>query len=140
MTSERVRVNQETKQCVVMLKEAQQDRCLFIRVADPDAYAIAVPLHGNDAPPRPLTHDLLKTMLEGLGATLVRVAVSEIIDEIFYARMVLEVAGRPFEFDARPSDGFAEESVLEQSGVMIEPSEEQGTAHVAPQQEEAQEQ
>ena len=151
MTIESVRVSQETKRCVVILKETQQDRRLFIRVADPDAYAIALPLHGNYVPPRPLTHDLLKAMLEGLGVTLVCVVVSEVIDEIFYARIVLEMAGRPLEFDARPSDGFAlavrakipvfaEESVLEQSGVMVELAEEQGTAQVEPQPEEGQEQ
>jgi bifunctional DNase/RNase len=89
--------------------------------------------------PRPLTHDLLKHMLEGLGAKVVRVVVADIIDDIFYTRITLDVNGKELEFDARPSDGFAlavrtktpvfvEEHVLERAGVSVNNQQNEETA------------
>ena len=54
-----------------------------------------------------MTHDLLKQMLAGLGAKVVRVTISDIVDEIFYTQIVLDVDGKMLEFDARPGDGLA---------------------------------
>lgn len=89
--------------------------------------------------PRPLTYDLLKHMLEGLGAKVVRVVVADIIDDIFYTRITLDVNGKELEFDARPSDGFAlavrtktpvfvEEHVLERAGVSVNNQQNEETA------------
>ena len=59
---ESVRINLATSQRVVILKDAQTDRYLFIWIANPEAYSIAMELQGT-ASPRPLTHDLLKTVI-----------------------------------------------------------------------------
>jgi bifunctional DNase/RNase len=130
MTIQSVRINLATQQRVVILKARNQERYLFIWIAHAEAYAIAVELQGIVSP-RPLTHDLLKHMLEGLGAKVARVVVADIVDDIFYTRITLDVNGKELEFDARPSDGFAlavrtktpvfvEEHVLERAGVSVD--------------------
>ncbi len=137
MTVESVRINLATQQRVVILKATKQERYLFIWIAHPEAYAIAVELQGT-TPPRPLTHDLLKNVIGDLGAKFVSIIISDLIEDIFYARIVLDVAGRHVEVDSRPSDAialavraktpiFVEESVLERAGVALEGTEEQPT-------------
>ena len=135
MTVESVRINLATQQRVVILKATRQERYLFIWIAHAEAYAIAVELQGTN-PPRPLTHDLLKNVLSELGARIVSIVISDLIEDIFYARIVLDVAGRHVEIDSRPSDAialavraktsiFVEESVLDRAGVALETNEEQ---------------
>jgi bifunctional DNase/RNase len=130
MTIESVRINLATQQRVVILKATTQERYLFIWVAHAEAYAIAIELQGTPSP-RPLTHDLIKNMLESLQARVVRVEISDIVDDIFYASIVLDVAGRELAIDARPSDGFAlavrvkapifvTETVLDKTGVVMD--------------------
>lgn len=134
MTVESVRINLTTQQRVVILKATKQERYLFIWIAHAEAYAIAVELQGTTSP-RPLTHDLLKNVIGELGATIVSIVISDLIDEIFYARLVLDVSGRHVEIDSRPSDAIAlavrsktpiyvDESVLERAGVTLEQNEE----------------
>ncbi|HZR41154.1 MAG TPA: bifunctional nuclease family protein [Ktedonobacteraceae bacterium] len=134
MTVESVRINLATQNRVVILKATKQERYLFIWIAHAEAYAIAVELQGTTSP-RPLTHDLLKNVIAELGAKLVSVVISDLIDDIFYARLILDVAGRHVEVDSRPSDAIAlavraktpiyvEESVLERAGVAPAESEE----------------
>ncbi len=106
MSVESVRINLATNQRVVILKEAQSDRYLFIWIANPEAYSIAMELQGTTSP-RPLTHDLLKSIILQLGATLTQVVISDLSDDIFYARLVLDMDGRHVEVDARPSDAIA---------------------------------
>ena len=138
MTVESVRINLATQQRVVILKATQQERYLFIWIAHAEAYAIAVELQGTTSP-RPLTHDLLKNVIGELGANIVSIVISDLIEDIFYARIVLDVDGRHVEVDSRPSDAIAlavrtktpiyvEESVLERAGVALETSEEPTTA------------
>lgn len=134
MTVESVRINLATQQRVVILKSTKQERYLFIWIAHAEAYAIAVELQGTTSP-RPLTHDLLKNVIGELGAKIVSIVISDLIDEIFYARIVLDVEGRHVEIDSRPSDAialavraktsiFVEDSVLERAGVALEQNEE----------------
>ena len=134
MTVESVRINLATQQRVVILKATKQERYLFIWIAHAEAYAIAVELQGTTSP-RPLTHDLLKNIIGELGAKIVSIVISDLIDEIYYARIVLDVAGRHVEIDSRPSDAialavraktpiFVEESVLDRAGVALEQPEE----------------
>jgi bifunctional DNase/RNase len=134
MTVESVRINLATQQRVVILKATKQERYLFIWIAHAEAYAIAVELQGTN-PPRPLTHDLLKNLLSELGARIVSIVISDLIEDIFYARIVLDVAGRHVEIDSRPSDAIAlsvrtktpiyvDESVLERAGMVLDTSEE----------------
>jgi bifunctional DNase/RNase len=127
---ESVRINLATSQRVVILKDAQTDRYLFIWIANPEAYSIAMELQGTSSP-RPLTHDLLKTVITELGATLSSVIINDLIDDIFYARLVLDVEGRHVEIDSRPSDAialavrmkvsiFVADNVMEQAGVAVQ--------------------
>jgi bifunctional DNase/RNase len=134
MTVESVRINLQTTQRVVILKATKQERYLLIWIAQAEAYAIAIELQGTSSP-RPLTHDLLKNVINDLGAKIVSIVISDLVDDIFYARIVLDVAGRHVEVDSRPSDAIAlavrakspiyvEESVLERAGVALETGDE----------------
>lgn len=133
MTIESVRINLATQQRVVILKATSQDRYLLIWIAHPEAYAIAVELQGTTAQ-RPLTHDLLKNVISSLGARLVSVVISDLVEEVYYARLVLDIDGRHVEVDSRPSDAIAlavrakapiyvEDDILERSGVKLEQAE-----------------
>ncbi|HLG64516.1 MAG TPA: bifunctional nuclease family protein [Ktedonosporobacter sp.] len=135
MTVESVRINLATQQRVVILKATKQERYLLIWIAQAEAYAIAVELQGTTSP-RPLTHDLLKNVISELGAKIVSIVISDLIDEVYYARIVLDVAGRYIEVDSRPSDAIAlavrakipiyvEDAVLENAGVALGQGEEQ---------------
>jgi uncharacterized protein len=134
MTVESVRINLQTSQRVVILKATKEERYLFIWIAHAEAYAIAIELQGTSSP-RPLTHDLLKNIIVDLGAKIESIVISELIEDIFYARIILDVEGRHVEVDSRPSDAIAlavraktpiyvEESVLERAGVALEAAEE----------------
>src|SRR5438105_7060685 len=135
MTVESVRINLQTSQRVVILKATKQERYLFIWIAHAEAYAIAIELQGTSSP-RPLTHDLLKNVIGDLGAKIESIVISDLIEDIFYARIVLDVDGRHVEVDSRPSDAialavraktsiFVDESVLDRAGVALETNEEQ---------------
>jgi uncharacterized protein len=106
MAVDTVRINLATQQRVLILKEKEGNRYFFLWIAHAEAYAIAVHLQGTTSP-RPLTHDLLKNMLEAVGIQPVRVEITNVIDEVFYALLVLNVAGRDYEIDSRPSDAIA---------------------------------
>ncbi|HLX58155.1 MAG TPA: bifunctional nuclease family protein [Ktedonobacteraceae bacterium] len=134
MTVESVRINLQTSQRVVILKATKQERYLFIWIAQAEAYAIAIELQGTSSP-RPLTHDLLKNVIHDLDAKIESIVISDLVDDIFYARIVLDVAGRHVEVDSRPSDAialavrsrspiFVEEGVLERAGVALEANDE----------------
>ena len=134
MTVESVRINLQTSQRVVILKATKQERYLFIWIAHAEAYAIAIELQGTSSP-RPLTHDLLKNIIGDLGGKIESIVISDLIEDIFYARIVLDVDGRHVEVDSRPSDAialavraktsiFVDESVLERAGVALETNEE----------------
>jgi bifunctional DNase/RNase len=138
MTVESVRINLQTSQRVVILKATKQERYLFIWIAHTEAYAIAIELQGTSSP-RPLTHDLLKNVIHDLGAKIESVVISDLVEDIFYARIVLDVSGRHVEVDSRPSDAialavrgktpiFVEESVLERAGVAMENNDESFSA------------
>jgi bifunctional DNase/RNase len=80
---------------------------------------------------RPLTHDLLRSVIDALGARINSVIVNDLANDTFYARVLLDVDGRSVEIDSRPSDAialavraevpiFAEESVLDKAGVVLD--------------------
>jgi bifunctional DNase/RNase len=127
MIVESVRVHMLSSRHVVILKETDRDRYLPIWIGPWEASAIAMKLQGL-TPERPLTHDLFATTLEELGARLDRVVISDLADETFHARLVLERDGRTVDVDARPSDAlalavrsgtriFAAETVLDQAAL-----------------------
>lgn len=130
MTIESVRLSLTNYQRVVILREKGADRYLPIWIGPAEADAIAVRLQ-DVAVARPLTHDLLRNILEELGAKVVYIVVNDLANDTFYARIVLEFNGRTLEIDSRPSDAialavraevpiFAEDSVLDQAGVTLE--------------------
>lgn len=106
MSVDSVRISVENSQRVVILKDREGDRFLFIWIANPEAYSIALELQGS-TPPRPLTHDLLKSVIVELGAKVERVVINEMVDDIFYARILMDMDGRHVEIDSRSSDAIA---------------------------------
>ncbi len=135
MVVESVRVHMLSSQHVVILREAETERYLPIWIGSWEAQSIAMRLQGVEAE-RPLTHDLLTTMLVDLGVTVRHILVSDLADETFRARIVLVQGGDDYEIDARPSDAialavrtsapiFATESVLDRAGVIPEADEEE---------------
>jgi bifunctional DNase/RNase len=124
---ESVRVSLMSQHRVVILKEVSGERHLPIWIGPFEAEAIAMELQGVQAK-RPLPYDLLKTIIASLGARIVRIEVTELSDAVFYARIVLDVNGRPVTIDSRPSDAIAlgvrakvpilvAESVMDEAGV-----------------------
>lgn len=90
----------------ILLKEIDGNRRLPIIIGQFEAQAIALEMEGIK-PPRPLTHDLLKNLIDNLGGTVVEVIVNELRENTFYAKIVLDVSGLTNEVDARPSDAIA---------------------------------
>ena len=90
----------------ILLKEIEGARRLPIIIGAFEAQAIALEMEGIK-PPRPLTHDLLKTLVDNLGANVVEIIVNELKENTFYAKIILEASGLTNEIDARPSDAIA---------------------------------
>lgn len=91
---------------VVVLKEEEGERTLPIWIGAPEANAIALELQGVK-PERPLTHDLMKLLVAGLGGELRRVVISGLRENTYVAELLIYRAGDVFEVDARPSDSIA---------------------------------
>ncbi len=91
---------------VVVLKEVSGNSVLPIWVGINEANAIALELQ-NVAPPRPLTHDLIKILLMGLETAVQKVVLNELRDDTFYAVIWLEREGNIITVDSRPSDALA---------------------------------
>ncbi len=133
---ESIRVNMANYKRVVMLKDKQDGRYLPIWIGHFEADAIAIPLQ-NVPVARPLTHDLLRSVITALGAKVVSVIINDLADETFYAKLVLDAEGRHMEIDSRPSDAIAlavrtgvpiyvAEAVLDQAGVKLDAEGEEG--------------
>ena len=90
----------------ILLKDTESKRRLPIIIGAFEAQAIALEIEGIK-PPRPLTHDLLKSFIDNLGATVIEVIVDELRENTFYAKILLDVSGLTNEIDARPSDAIA---------------------------------
>jgi bifunctional DNase/RNase len=130
MTIDSIRVSLMNYQRVVILKEKMSDRYLPIWIGPAEADAIAVKLQGV-AVPRPLTHDLLSSVIDALGATVNSIVVNDLKNDTFFAKVILEVDGKSLEVDSRPSDAlalavrtgvtiYADESVLEKAGILLD--------------------
>lgn len=90
----------------LILKETEGERRLPIIIGQFEAQAIALELEGIK-PPRPLTHDLVKNVLESLGTNLSDIIISELREGTFFARLNVEGNSSSHEIDARPSDAIA---------------------------------
>jgi bifunctional DNase/RNase len=95
-----------TNMPIIVLKEVDSDSVLPIWVGVFEANAIALEIE-KVSPPRPMTHDLLKNALVGLGATVERVVVTELRNDTFYAAIWARRNGEPIMIDSRPSDAIA---------------------------------
>jgi uncharacterized protein len=115
------------KQPIVLLKTADDDKFLPIWIGHNEAAAILMKLQGATAP-RPMTHDLLSDVIAELQGEIVRVTVTELRENTYYARITIVQNGREVEIDSRPSDAialavrcdaqiFAMDDVVEESGI-----------------------
>ncbi len=106
MTVTGVRVELPSNAPVVLLRETDGILTVPIWVGATEAVAISSALEGLE-PPRPLTHDLLTTVIGNLGARLVRVVVTHINDNVFYADLILGTNSGEVVVSSRPSDAIA---------------------------------
>jgi bifunctional DNase/RNase len=90
----------------ILLKEMNGSRRLPIIIGAFEAQAIALEIEGIK-PPRPLTHDLLKSVIDNLGASIIEVIIDELKENTFFAKIIIEVSALTNEIDARPSDAIA---------------------------------
>ena len=115
----------------VILKDVNADRYLPIWIGHFQANAIAVQLAGVSAR-RPLTHDLLKTVIQEGGAEVSHILINDLADNVFYARIIMDVAGRHIKLDSRPSDAIAlavrmkvpivvDETVMKRAAITAQP-------------------
>ena len=101
-----IRVSLMSQHRIVVLKDLNSDRYLPIWIGPCEADAITTEL--QDMPPqRPLTHDLLKSVIRELGGNVVHILVNDLRNDVYYARVVVEVNGKKMEVDSRPSDAIA---------------------------------
>jgi hypothetical protein len=130
MTIDSIRVSLMNYQRVVILKEKMAERYLPIWIGPSEADAIAVKLQGVDVP-RPLTHDLLHSAIDALGATINSIIVSELKSDTFYAKIILNVDRGEMEIDSRPSDAlalavraevpiYADDAVLDKASILLD--------------------
>ena len=133
-----VRVEVPTNQPIVLLREEGGTRFLPIFIGSPEATAIVYALQGMETP-RPMTHDLFKTVLDGLAVKLDRVEITALQDGTFYAEIEIDRDGTKSRISSRPSDAialavrygaaevpiYADEAVLDEAGVLFEADEEE---------------
>jgi len=138
MTIDSIRVSLMNYQRVVLLKEKVEEgedenapkRYLPIWIGPAEADAIAVKLQGVNVP-RPLTHDLLTSIIGTLKADIDSIIVNDLKNDTFYAKIILNTEGEQTEIDSRPSDAlalavrveapiYADESVLDRAGILLD--------------------
>lgn len=91
---------------IIILKDSKDEKTLPIWIGIFEASAIAIKLEGIHTP-RPLTHDLLRSVIESLNAEVVRVVINDLKDNIFYAKIHIRIGRRVVQVDSRPSDAIA---------------------------------
>ena len=92
---------------VILQSKADEEQALPIFIGMFEAMAICFAMQDSTKTMRPMTHDLMANMLEKLGAKVVRIVVTDLKEETFYARIVIQINGALKEIDARPSDAIA---------------------------------
>jgi len=127
---ESIRVRQETKQRAIVLRVKESDLYLPIFIGHFEVEAIRLKLMDVEVP-RPMTHDLLGSVIGNLGGSVQRIIVSELKNDTFFAKIVVDYNGSSIEIDSRPSDAlalavrtnapiFAEDDVVERAGVSLD--------------------
>ena len=127
-----------TNQPVIILKDAESHRFLPIWIGQFEATSILMEMQGVK-PPRPLTHDLLRTIIDNLQASVIQIVINDLKDGTFFAKIHIEKDTAQLEIDARPSDAialavrakvpiFADEKVLDTASIVSESGEEEEIA------------
>ncbi|OGO24235.1 MAG: hypothetical protein A2Z28_05460 [Chloroflexi bacterium RBG_16_51_9] len=125
-----IRVNVVNYQRLVLLKEKAAERFLPIWIGPAESDAIAMKLQGVVIS-RPMTHDLLRSVIDALGASVDYIVVNDLKNDNFFAKILLRVDGHQIEVDSRPSDALAlavrvevpiyvDESVMDKAGVLMD--------------------
>ncbi|HEX5903428.1 MAG TPA: bifunctional nuclease family protein [Actinomycetota bacterium] len=131
MTVAGVRIEFPSNSPIVLLREAEGERFLPIWIGQSEAQAIAIGQQGL-ATPRPMTHDLLKNILDEMAVQVTSITITELRDGVFHAVIGLQRNGSSYEISSRPSDAialavrldckiFANEDVLEEASILIPP-------------------
>jgi len=102
----RIIINELSDQQVIILKERHGHRSFPIVIGIVEVFAIDRRLKGIQ-PPRPMTHDLLASVIENLGAKIKKIVINDLRNHTFYAKIHLSMDGRTIEIDSRPSDAIA---------------------------------
>jgi hypothetical protein len=102
----RIIINEASDQQIIVLKELQGERCFPIVIGIVEIFAIDRRLKGIK-PPRPMTHDLLDSVIENLGARIDKIVINDLRNHTFYAQIHLTLDGRTVTIDSRPSDAIA---------------------------------
>jgi hypothetical protein len=124
-----VRIELPTNQPIVLLREAEGERFLPIWIGQAEAAAIALALQGV-VTPRPMTHDLLKNILDEIAVQVESIVITELREGTFYAVINMQRNGTAYEISSRPSDAialavrlnckiFASEEVLNEASILI---------------------
>jgi bifunctional DNase/RNase len=130
VTIDSVRISLMSQHRIVVLKDQDSSRYLPIWIGPFEADAITIELQGVEVA-RPLTHDLLKSVIDKLDAEVERVMITDLRNDTFYAQIILQVQGRRLEIDSRPSDAialavrahvpvFVDEAVMDQAAITPE--------------------
>jgi len=123
------------KQPIVLLKTTDEDRFLPIWIGHAEAAAILMKLQGA-TPPRPMTHDLLTDVVSELKGEVVKVTVTELRENTYFARITIVQDGQEVEIDSRPSDAialavrceaqiFASDDVVDESSIEFQAGEDE---------------
>lgn len=134
VTVDSIRVSLMSHHRVVILKALEDEQYLPIWIGPFEADAITAELQGTEVA-RPLTHDILKTVIQELGGEIIQVVITELRNDTFYARVMINHNGKDVELDSRPSDAlalavrarvpvFVTEKVMEVAGVVPEGEDE----------------
>ncbi len=130
MMIDSIRVSLVNYQRVVILRVKEDDQYLPIWIGPSEADSIALKLQDVDVP-RPLTHDLMRSLISTLGASVSRVVVTDLDQDTFFAKIMIEHNDSTIEIDARPSDAialavrtdapiFVDEAVIEKAGIQMD--------------------
>jgi bifunctional DNase/RNase len=106
VTIDSIRVSLMSQQRIVLLKDVDSERYLPIWIGPCEADAITVELQQVEVA-RPLTHDLLKTLITEMGGTVSHIIINDLRKDVYYARIIIDANGRRMEIDSRPSDAVA---------------------------------
>jgi uncharacterized protein len=131
-----VRISLMSQHRIIVLKDLETSRFLPIWIGPFEADAITIELQGVEVP-RPLTHDLLRSIVDKLGAEVEHVAITDLRNDTFYAEISLKANGTRLHIDSRPSDAialavrthvpvFVAEQVMDQAAIIPEPDLEGG--------------